>query len=68
MNFDLRLPIGILFSFYGVVLVIYGLAGDKAQYARSLGMNINVTWGVVLLLFGAAMLFLALTGKKSDKN
>lgn len=68
MNFDLRLPIGIMFSFYGAVLVIYGLAGDKAQYVRSLGININIAWGVVLLLFGAFMLFLALSGKKDDKN
>ena len=64
MNFDLRLPIGILFSFYGVVLVIYGLVGDKAQYARSLGININMAWGVVLLLFGLVMLVLALSRKK----
>ena len=59
MNFDLRLPIGILFSFYGVVLVLYGLLGDKAQYARSLGININLVWGVVLLAFGVFMLLLA---------
>jgi len=68
MNFDLRLPIGIMFSFYGVLLLIYGLAGDKAQYARSLGININAAWGVVLLLFGAFMLFLALSRKKGDGN
>lgn len=68
MNFDLRLPIGIMFSFYGVVLVIYGLASDKAQYARSLGININVGWGVVMLAFGAFMLFLALSRKKDDKK
>ena len=59
MNFDLRLPIGIMFSFYGVLLVLYGLLGDKAQYARSLGININLRWGIVLLVFGALMLVLA---------
>jgi hypothetical protein len=59
MNFDLRLPIGIMFSFYGVLLVLYGLLGDKAQYARSLGININLIWGIVLLVFGAVMLVLA---------
>ena len=68
MNFDLRLPIGIMFSFYGVLLVIYGFAGDKAQYTRSLGININLAWGIVLLAFGAFMLFLALSGKKNDKQ
>jgi hypothetical protein len=59
MNFDLRLPIGFMFSFYGVVLVLYGLLGDEAQYARSLGININLIWGMVLLVFGAGMLILA---------
>jgi hypothetical protein len=59
MNFDLRFPIGILFSFYGVVLALYGLLGDKAQYARSLGININLVWGLVLLAFGVFMFLLA---------
>ena len=65
MNFDLRLPIGILFSFYGVVLALYGLFGDKAQYARSLGININLWWGFVLLAFGALMLLGAARGRKT---
>ncbi|EEF59306.1 hypothetical protein [Pedosphaera parvula] len=58
MNFDLRLPIGILFSFYGVVLVMFGAFGNKEVYQRSLGININLIWGAVLLLFGMMMLFL----------
>jgi hypothetical protein len=56
MNFDLRLPIGALFTVYGVLLTAYGLLGDKAQYARSLGLNVNLGWGVVLLVFGVGML------------
>jgi len=64
MNFDLRLPIGLMFSLYGVMLVAFGLVGDKAIYARSLGININLGWGLVMLVFGAVMLLLALKGKK----
>ena len=67
MSFDLRLPIGIMFSFYGVLLVLYGLFGDKAQYARSLGININLVWGIVLLAFGALMLVLS-RRSAGDKN
>ena len=69
MSFDLRLPIGIMFSFYGVLLVLYGLLGDKAQYARSLGININLIWGIVLLVFGVVMLVLARRsrGKKGNQ-
>jgi len=67
MNFDLRLPIGILFSIYGVLLIGYGLISDKAIYQRSLDININLGWGAVLLVFGASMLFMALKGVKKDK-
>ena len=56
MNFDLRLPIGILFSFYGGLLVLFGLACDPEIYQRSLGININLVWGLVLLVFGGLML------------
>ena len=56
MNFDLRLPIGVLFTLYGALLTLYGALGDKAQYARSLGLNINLIWGLVLLVFGVIML------------
>jgi hypothetical protein len=64
MNFDLRLPIGIMFSLFGAMLSIFGLVADKKIYgATSLGININLVWGLVLLVFGAAMLFLALRKK-----
>jgi hypothetical protein len=64
MNFDLRLPIGALFTLYGAMLVLYGLFGDKAQYARSLGVNINLIWGLVLLVFGSSMLLARVRGGK----
>ena len=60
MRLDLRLPIGLMFSLFGVILVIYGLASDAALYQRSLGINVNLWWGIVLLAFGAVMLGLAL--------
>jgi hypothetical protein len=64
MHFDLRLPIGALFTVYGVLLTGYGLLGDKAQCARSLGLNVNLGWGLVLLVFGLGML-LASRGKRT---
>jgi intracellular septation protein A len=66
MNFDLRLPIGIMFSIFGAILTIFGMVSDKAIYERSLGMNINLGWGLVLLVFGVFMLFLALKGGKKS--
>ncbi len=63
MKFDLRFPIGLLFSFYGVLLVIFGAASDPKNYDRSLHININLWWGIVLLVFGLGMLALALRGR-----
>ena len=65
MNFDLRLPIGIMFSVFGLILVIFGAMADKSIYeGTSLGININLDWGLVLLVFGGSMLFMALRGRK----
>jgi hypothetical protein len=61
MGLDIRWPIGLLFSLVGALLVIYGLAtgSDTEVYRRSLDININLRWGLVVLVFGAAMLTLA---------
>jgi hypothetical protein len=55
---DIRLPIGLLFLLLGALLSGYGLVSDPALYARSLGVNVNLDWGLVLLAFGATMLYL----------
>jgi hypothetical protein len=58
MGLDIRMPIGLMFTILGVLLLGYGLVSDPTIYARSLGINVNLWWGLVLLLFGAIMLFL----------
>jgi len=37
MNLDLRIPIGLMFTIDGILLVGFGLTSDEAIYARSLG-------------------------------
>lgn len=59
MNFDLRFPIGLLFSFYGAVLTVFGLLSNPKIYESSLNINMNLRWGLVLLVFGLVMLTLA---------
>lgn len=59
MGLDIRIPIGSLFTVLGALLGGYGLLSNPAIYRRSLGIDINLWWGVVLLVFGLAMLALA---------
>jgi hypothetical protein len=63
MKLDLRLPIGLMFSIFGLLLAGYGLASDPAIYQRSLGVNVNLWWGLVLLVFGLVMLGLVRRGR-----
>jgi hypothetical protein len=58
MKLDLRLPIGLMFSIIGVLLAVFGFASDPAIYQRSLGINVNLWWGLVLIMFGLVMLWL----------
>jgi uncharacterized membrane protein (UPF0136 family) len=59
VGIDIRLPLGILFLLLGLTLVIYGTASDPSLYQQSLGINVNLYWGVVLLIFGAMMFILS---------
>jgi hypothetical protein len=65
---DIRLPIGLMFSLVGALLAAYGAitSGNAEIYKRSLDININLIWGIALLVFGGAMLLSALKGKKSE--
>ena len=55
-SLDLRVPVGLLFSLLGVLLGGYGMVGDRAIYARSIGFNLNLWCGVAMLVFGGVML------------
>lgn len=66
MGLDIRWPIGLMFSLLGAILVIYGLVtgSDAELYKHSLDININLRWGLVLLVFGGAMLTMAWRGSQ----
>jgi hypothetical protein len=61
MGLDIRWPIGLMFSLIGALLLICGLvtASNAEMYKRSLDININLYWGLLLLAFGATMVTLA---------
>jgi len=65
MRLDIRLPLGLLFLIFGLALSLFGLLSDQALYQRSLYVNINLWWGVVLLVFGGAMVEL---GRRSHRR
>jgi hypothetical protein len=67
---DIRIPIGLMFSIVGVILTIYGAVtmGNEMYSIHSLGININLWWGLVLILFGVIMLGLAWNASKKHKN
>lgn len=57
---DIRTPIGLMFLVKGLILAGYGAATGGSQiYERSLNYNVNLSWGVLLIVFGAIMLGLA---------
>ena len=68
MGLDIRWPIGLMFTLIGALLAVNGLitSSDTEMYERSLGININLIWGAVLLVFGVLMLLGAIAGGKKN--
>ena len=64
MNLDLRVPVGLMFSIFGFILLVVGLVGGPALTEKSLGVNINLWWGLVMLVFGGLMLAMSRMGRK----
>ena len=56
MGLDVKLPIGLIFTIFGLLLVIHGFTADSAIYTKSLGINVNLRWGAIVLIFGLIML------------
>ena len=62
MGLDIRIPMGLMFTILGVMVTGYGIFSDRAIYQRSLGVNVNLWWGLVLLVFGLVFIFLGRKG------
>lgn len=65
MNLDLRIPMGLMFTLVGLILTLFGAGTTgRAIYNRSLGINANLYWGLVLLVFGGTMYILGRRGQR----
>ena len=68
MGIDIRVPLGAMFTMLGALLAAFGLWGNKAIYSQTLGINVNLDWGVVLLIFGVIMLIMGLRAPASTAS
>lgn len=70
MGIDIKLPIGLMFVIFGVLLTAYGLTtmSDPGMYTKSFGMNVNLWFGLGMLFFGSLMLYWMKYTKKKDKE
>ena len=67
MSLDIRKPIGLLLLLIGVQLTIYGTLSSPEEYQRALGLNVDLYWGVVLIVFGSLFLISGYRGQKRPR-
>lgn len=60
---DVRWPLGLLFAMLGALLLGHGLM-ESDPVASDQVTHINEWWGVVLLIFGLTVLWLARRGRR----
>ncbi|HBN08229.1 MAG TPA: hypothetical protein DD435_06175 [Cyanobacteria bacterium UBA8530] len=72
MQVDIRIHLGSMLTLLGLMLGGYGLFSDPAIYRISLGINVNLYTGGLMLVLGLLFLASALIGrsmkKKESKN
>lgn len=71
MFYDPRISMGMLFTLVGTILTAFGLSTrtNVDVYVRSLGIDANLWWGLVLMVFGIAVLILGRRGQaRLDKE
>jgi uncharacterized protein YybS (DUF2232 family) len=63
---DIRIPIGLMFSIVGIIITIFGFLtrSNTEMYTKSLGINVNIIMGILMLVFGLIFLFFAFRKKK----
>jgi hypothetical protein len=66
---DIRLPVGAIFTIYGLLLTVYGLVGGDVEARHMLlGLQVNIVAGMGMLIFGVSFLYLARKGTPSVRS
>ncbi len=60
-RFDIRRLIGGLFCLYAVILIALGIFGSHTVKHKAAGINVDLWTGLGMLVFGALMIFWALS-------
>ena len=69
MNLDLRIPMGLMFTLVGLILSVYGWATrGSLLYLREDNLDVNLYWGLVLLVFGSGMFLLGRRGERRARE
>jgi len=64
---DIRIPIGLMFTIIGLLISIFGVVtmSNTEMYHKSMGINVNIIMGLLMLVFGLIMLYFARRKKKT---
>ena len=68
MGLDIRIPLGLIFLAIGGMMSIFGLItrGSATIYEKSMGVNLNLTWGAIMFVFGLVMFLIGRRKKWQD--
>jgi hypothetical protein len=67
MGLDIRIPLGLIFLITGGIMGIFGfITRGTGIYQRSMGINLNLTWGAIMFIFGLIMFLVGRRQKWQD--
>jgi multisubunit Na+/H+ antiporter MnhG subunit len=67
MGLDIRIPLGLIFLITGGLMSVWGFITRHSDiYAKSMGVNLNLTWGLIMFVFGLVMFLVGRRQKWQD--
>jgi hypothetical protein len=68
MGLDIRIPLGLIFLIIGGLMSLYGFFTRHSAdiYEKSMGINLNLTWGLLMFVFGLIMYLVGRRQKWQD--